>query len=157
MVCIVAIGMVWLYCCHRDGVVCIVGMYLIDRVAMLHCLYHLATFEVRTVLCVCVCVQRIQVVGYLSVLHIIMQACTERGAPSPLRIVLALPRAFSLTCKADIDHPMCDNNEMSAPHFMCFSPILGTILLSLFLITSTSDQLPTIMTMCTLCIQCTKS
>ena len=36
--------------------VCIVGIYLIDRVAMLHCLYHLATFEVRTVLCVCVCV-----------------------------------------------------------------------------------------------------
>ena len=29
--------------------VCIIGMYLIDRVAMLHCLYHLATFEVRTV------------------------------------------------------------------------------------------------------------
>ena len=63
---------------------CIVGTYLIvykrilyvDRVGMLHCLYHLATFEVRTVLCVCV--QRIQVVGYLSVLHIIMQACTER-------------------------------------------------------------------------------
>ena len=62
--------------------VCIVGMYLIDRVAMLHCLYHLATFEVRTVLCVCV--QRIQVVGYLSVLHIIMQACTERVHHDPV-------------------------------------------------------------------------
>ena len=38
--------------CHRNGVVCIVVICIIDRVDMLHYLYHLVTLEVRTVLCV---------------------------------------------------------------------------------------------------------
>ena len=33
--------------CHRNSVVCLVGMYLRDRVSMLHCLNQLATGEVR--------------------------------------------------------------------------------------------------------------
>ena len=109
-------------------------------------------------MCVCVCVCTADTSSGLSqyVAHN-YAGLYRKGAPSPLRSVLALPRVFSLTCKADIDHPMCDNNEMSALHFMCFSPILGTILLSLFLITSTSDQLPTVMPMCTFCTQCTIS